>query len=106
MSYSVQFTLTAKNDLKDIARYILEEYKEINIALKFVNELQAQVEQLEKFPFSGATPNDRILCSFGYRFLVHKGYLIFYTVDEEEKTVYIEAVFNSKKDYTRVLRKL
>lgn len=106
MSYKIEFTQTAKEDLRDIALYIAEESKEISIALRFVEKLQNSVEQLKSFPLSGACPKDRVLCSFGYRFLVHKDYLTFYTVDEEKKTVYIEAVFNSKKDYTRVLLRL
>ncbi len=106
MSYKIEFTQTAKEDLRKIALYIVEESKEISIALQFVEELQNGVEQLKRFPLSGAYPKDRVLRSFGYRFLVHKDYLTFYTVDEEKKVVYIEAVFNSKKDYTRVLRLL
>ncbi len=106
MSYHIEFTQTAKNDLRDIALYIAEQSKEISIALGFVEELQNSVEQLKEFPLSGACPKDRVLCSFGYRFLVHKEYLIFYTVDDKKENVYIEAVFNSKKDYTRVLLRL
>ncbi len=106
MSYNIEFTQTAKNDLRDIALYIAEESKETSIALRFVEELQNRVVQLKEFPNSGAFPKDRVLCSFGYRFLSHKEYLLFYTVNEETKTVYIEAVFNSKKDYTRVLLRL
>ncbi len=106
MRYEIKFTQTAKGDLRDIALYIAEESKEISIALRFVEELQNSVEQLKKFPLSGACPKDRVLCSFGYRFLVHKDYLTFYTVDENKKIVYIEAVLNSKKDYTRMLLRL
>ena len=36
--------------------------------------------------------------------MVHKEYLIFYLVDEEEKQVNIMAIFNSKKDYMRVMK--
>ncbi|MBE6682485.1 MAG: hypothetical protein E7600_09425 [Ruminococcaceae bacterium] len=38
-------------------------------------------------------------------FLVHKAYLIFYHYEKSENTVYILAVFNSKRDYTRVMKK-
>lgn len=31
-------------------------------------------------------------------------FLIFYLVDEEEKQVNVMAIFNSKKDYMRVLK--
>ena len=42
--------------------------------------------------------------SVGYRFAVHKEYLIFYLVDEEEKQVNIMAIFNDQKDYMRVMK--
>ncbi len=106
MSYNMEFTQTAKEDLREIALYIAEESKEIDSALRFVVELQNSVEQLKSFPLSGGCPKDRVLCSFGYRFLAYKDYLPFYTVDEEKKTVYIEAVFNRKKDSTRALLRL
>ena len=79
MKYSIIFTETAKTDLRDIAIYIAEESKDKEIAK---------------------------LVSSGYRFLVHKEYLIFYSTDETNGKVYISAVFNAKKDYTRVLKKL
>ena len=48
-------------------------------------------------------PRDRILKSAGYRFLVYKDYLTFYTVDKEKALVHILTVFNGKKDYMRVM---
>ena len=106
MSYRILFTATAKEDLRDIAFHIADISKDKNLALKFVNEMQTKCRQLNDFPESGALPNDRVLRSLGYRFLVHKDYLMFYTVDHETKTVFVQAAFNAKRDYTRVLRKM
>ncbi len=106
MKYTIEFTDTAKSDLRDIAVYIAEESKDKEIAKRFVRELTDQCARLVDFPMSGAIPKDRTLSSSGYRFLVHKEYLIFYTVDESLAKVYINAVFNGKKDYTRVLKKI
>ena len=38
-------------------------------------------------------------------FTVHKEYLIFYLVDEEEKQVNVMTIFNAKKDYMRVMKR-
>ena len=43
--------------------------------------------------------------SNGYRFLIHDNYLMFYYYVKEENTVYVNAVFNAKRDYTRVMKK-
>ena len=106
MSYRLKMTDTAINDLREIALYIAEESQNKEIALRFIDELQSDCIKLKDHPNIGAYPMDRVLKSRGYRFLVHGEYLIFYSINEEEKNVYIEAVFNSKKDYTRVLKKM
>jgi len=105
MSYQVRITETAKQDLREIALYIADRSKEIEIAKNFVLELQEECKRLVDFPQAGALPKDRILRSMDYRYIVHKDYLIFYNIDEGQKIVNILAIFNSKKDYIRVMRK-
>ena len=104
MNYKVKFTDTAKADLRNIATYIAEQSKDKAIAVRFVNELREKTKQLELFPESGSLPDDRVMKSAEYRFLIHKDYLIFYRFDPKAETSYILAIFNAKRDYTRVLR--
>ena len=105
MNCRIVFTDTAKSDLRDIAVYLADISKDKNLAIRFVKELQERTKLLAQFPESGAIPKDRVLKSNGYRFLVHKDYLLFYFYEKEEKTVYITAVFNGKRDYMRVMKK-
>ncbi len=104
MSYRVQLTATAKQDLREIALYIASQAKDKEVARSFVSELRAQCNQLADFPKAGAFPKDHTLCSLGYRFITHKEYLIFYAIDEAEKNVSILAIFHSRKDYFRIMR--
>lgn len=106
MKYSIEFTDTAKSDLRNTAFYIAEESKHKEIAKSFLRELTKQCVRLEDFPLSGALPKDRLLVASGYRFLAYKEYLIFYNTDEVKGKIFINAIFNAKKDYTRVLKKL
>lgn len=106
MSYTVRFTETAKNDLQEIAFYIADQSKGPEIAKAFVLELRGTCNLLTELPNQGALPKDRILRSMGYRYLSHKGYLLFYQVNEHEKTVDIMAIFQEKQDYFRVMRRL
>lgn len=103
--YTIRLTDTAKQDLRDIAFWIADQSKDINIAKRFIEELRAECKKLGTFPNAGAFPKDRILKSAGYRFIVHKEYFIFYLVDDEAKYVNVMAIFNAKKDYTRVIRR-
>ena len=105
MSYTVRLTETAKQDLREIALWIADQAKNVEIAKQFIAELRAECKKLDMFPYAGSLPKDRILKSFGYRFITHKEYLVFYLVNEEEKQVNVMAIFNSKKDYMRVMKK-
>jgi toxin ParE1/3/4 len=105
MNCRVELTTTAKEDLRNIAYYIAEQSQDKEIAIRFIKQLQEKCKILEDFPESGAIPKDRVMMSAGYRFLVHKDYLIFYNYEKAENTAYILAVFNAKRDYMRVMKK-
>ena len=105
MSYTVRLTDTAKQDLREIAFWIAEQSKDIEIAKRFVGELREVCKKLDTFPNAGGIPKDRVIRSAGYRFTVHKEYLVFYLVDEEEKQVNVMAIFNAQKAYTRVMKR-
>lgn len=105
MNYSVKLTATAIQDLREIALWIAQQAKDINIAKRFVNELREECNKLNSFPDRGVLPKDRILLSMGYRYIVFKDYLIFYLTDDEKMVVNVMAIFNAKRDYMRVMRK-
>ena len=103
MSYRVSLTETAKQDLREIAFYIADQAKDRESARNFVSELRVSCNRLTDFPQAGAHPKDHVLRSMDYRDITHKGYLIFYIVDEPEKAVSILAIFNARKDCLRVM---
>lgn len=105
MSTQIVLTETAKSDLRDIAVRLAERTKERNLAIRFVQELQSKTERLAQFPESGALPRDRVLKSSGYRFVVHKDYLLFYQYDTAQDKVYVLSVFHAKRDYMRVMKR-
>ena len=105
MSCKIRFTDTAKDDLRNIAVYIAEQSKDKSIAVNFVNELREKTKILASFPEIGSLPDDKVMKSMGYRYLVHKEHLIFYHYEAKQETSHILAVFHSRRDYTRVMRK-
>ena len=106
MSYRVLLTETAKQDLRQIALYIADQAKDREPARKFVNELREKCARLADFPQAGALPRDRVLRSLDYRFISHKEYLLFYSIDAEGQAVNVLAVFNGRQDYMRVMNRL
>ena len=105
MNYSVNLTDTAKQDLREIAIWIAQKSKDIEVAKKYVEELREECKNLASLPNGGAFPKDRILRSAGYRYIVYEEYLIFYLIDNERHIVNIMSIFNAKRDYFRVMRK-
>ena len=105
MNYKVILTDTAKQDLREIALWIVSQSADKDTAQRFVNELRSKCDKLSSFPNVGSLPKDHILKSLGYRFLVHKEYLIFYLTDDTDKTVQIMSIFNSRQDYVRVMKR-
>jgi len=103
--WKVIMTDTARNDLREIALGICELSGDSDTAVNFVLELEDRCTVLESQSESGAIPKDYILKVMGYRFLVHKHYLIFYLSDASVDTVYIHAFFNEKLDCFRYMRK-
>ena len=93
MSCKIRFTDTAKDDLRNIAVYIAEQSKDKSIAVNFVNELREKTKILAFFPEIGSVPDDKVMKSMGYRYWVHKDYLLFYHYEPEQETSYILAVF-------------
>lgn len=104
MSYTVNITETAKCDLRDIAVNIAQAACDINTGIEFADRIERHFETLKDFPYSGSFPQDDEIRARGYRFLIYEDYLVFYTVNEQSKSVYIVAAFNAKKDYIRVMR--
>lgn len=50
----------AKQDLREIAFWIAEQAKDVDIAKKFVGELRPECEKINTFPDEGAFPKNRI----------------------------------------------
>lgn len=106
MIYDVIFTDTAKQDLASIAAYITKESKDKQSSKEFISKLINRCKKLQDFPYAGSTPNDYFLMLLGHKFVAYNGYLIFYSVDEENKRVIILSVLNEKMDYIKVMKKI
>ncbi len=46
---------------------------------------------------------DERLASIGYRKLLVKSYIVFFTIDEKEKVVNVERILFARRDWLRIL---
>ena len=98
MAYKIKPSLFAKEDRKDIAKH-LSQYS-VNAPIKFKNELKRYIGIVAQMPeiFSKYYANPE------YRHVVVYGsYVMFYTVDEIEKIVYICRILHGSQDIESIL---
>ena len=58
---------------------------------------------LKEFPNSGSKPRYSILRKQDYRVVIVEKHLIFYKVDEENKTVIIYAIVDGRREYQNLI---
>ena len=102
MSYNILRTDKASDQLYDVIQYIADNAG-ANIALQYLDKLEAAVMNLADFPYSGTVPRYSILKKQGYRVLIVERHLIFYKVDEEKQTVMIHAVVDGRQEYRNLV---
>lgn len=103
MAYKVIRTDTADSLIRKIVLYVAENYGN-ETALEKLDELEEGISSLEENPYIGVQPGYRILRRQGYRVLILKKDLVFYKVDEGDKTVTIYAVVDQRQDYLSIVR--
>src|SRR5688500_14198094 len=92
MSYKITLSPIASKNIEDaLEYYVLKAGK--TVASNFLKEFHRVYSDLQKNPFYQYHDNK-------YRFVPFKKfpYIVFFIIDENTKTVYINAVFNTSQD--------
>lgn len=103
MKYKIIRTDKADEQLREIIFYIADDYGSVDIALNYLDKIDAAIRRLEEFPMSGSVPRYSILRKQGYRVLIIERHLVFYKVNEDEKIVTIYAVVDSRREYRNLI---
>lgn len=99
MKYKIIRTDKADEQLREILFYIAEDSESVDIALNYLDKIEAAINNLEDFPMSGSIPRYSILRKQGYRVLIVERHLIFYKVDNNKRTVIIYAIVDGRREY-------
>ncbi len=105
MKYIVLRTDTADALVRNIVLYIAENFGN-EIALKKLDELEQSILKLEDNPYAGTEPRYTVLRRQGYKVLILEKDLVFYKIDENERTVTVYAVVDQRQDYLSIIRGL
>jgi toxin ParE1/3/4 len=103
MKYVLIRTDKANDQLSDIIHYIAADSGDANIALAYLDKIETAVMELEDFPYQGVQPRYSILRRQRYRVLIVERHLIFYKVNEAEKTVCVYAVMDGRREYRSLI---
>lgn len=97
--YKILFSIKAKNDLKLIVSYIKNNLLEPNIAQKYAKLIQNEIKGLEYSPKKFPILDIKIKGYKEIRKLTVKKYIIFYIVEEENKTVIINRILGGSMNW-------
>ncbi len=101
--YRVRGSEPAENDLRDIIRYISAQLSAPMTAVKMMDAIEETIAGLTEMPQGFPPVIDKRLASMGYRKLIVKPYIAFFTIDEELKVVDILRILYSKRDWLQIL---
>ena len=103
MKYRILRTDKANDQLYSILQYIAEDSGSVELALKYLDVLEAEIRKLEITPHIGSRPRYSILRKQGYRVLIIRRHLVFYKSDDERQEVIIYAVVDSRQQYLNLI---
>ena len=103
MKYRILRTDKANDQLYAIVQYIAEDSGSVDVALKVLDVLEAEIKKLETAPHMGSYPRYSILRKQGYRVLIVQRRLVFYKVDDEKQEVVIYAVVDARRHYVNLI---
>lgn len=101
--YKLLRTDRAEDQLRDAVFYIAEDSGDVDLALAYLDKVETAITRLQDFPRSGSEPRYSILRKQGYRVLIVERHLVFYKVDEQEKTVIIYAILDGRREYLNLI---
>ena len=104
MNYSVNITDIAEEDILVTVRYIANELKNSIAANALLDEIERYEKILEETPNIYPFVNDEYLAEKGLKYVAIKNFLMFYTIDEKDKTVTVIRFLYRRRDWKKILR--
>ncbi|MCL2757020.1 MAG: type II toxin-antitoxin system RelE/ParE family toxin [Coriobacteriia bacterium] len=102
-AYRIDISSIAERDMRDIVRHISIQLYAPMAALNLLEYFDKGINALADMPQRCPLVTDDRLSVMGYRKLVIKNYIVFFTIDEENKVVDIERVLYARRDWLNIL---
>ena len=106
MEYKVKITPFAFSQLAETVKYISDVLLVPETAAKWLDVLHSSIKSLSSMPNRFPLTEEQPWREKGIRKLNVKGFLVYYLVDEERKTVTVTAVVYGRRDQISALKEL
>ena len=105
MNYSINITDIAEEDILATVGYINNTLKNSTAANNLLDEIERHEKILESTPNIYPFVYDEFLARKELKYVIIKNYLMFYTIDEENKIVTIIRFLYGRRDWINILKK-
>lgn len=103
MSFEVQYTARARQDLRNIYEYIAYDLLVPETAVRQAQRIMKEIRALNEMPLRYRLYDDEPWHSQGVRFFSVNNYLVFYLPDENKNTVQIVRIIYGGRDIKKQL---
>jgi addiction module RelE/StbE family toxin len=100
--YKLKITELADRDLDGIVEYIVKELKNPKAATDFLNEVEKSYQYLITMPKMYALCDEPEMQAKGYRKVLIKNYVLFFSIDETKKEVVVLRFIYAARDYYKL----
>jgi len=103
MNYSVNITDIAEEDIISTVRYISNELKNPIAANKLLDDIEKHEDILAETPGIYPFVHDEYLAGKGLKYVIIKNFLLFFTIDEDNKIVNVIRFLYGRRDWKNIL---
>lgn len=104
-TYTIIHTEKFNKELHQQILYVAMQFSK-ETALQIKKNIQTSILNLQLHPYMGNPPKIRNLKDNDFRMLILNKLIIFYTVVEETKTIYLISIVDQRQDYINILNGL
>ncbi len=97
--YEIRFLQIAEEDFSEIISYIAMDSPKS--AANLAEKIAKDIEILSYNPQLGRVPSDEDIKILGYRYLIVRNYIVFYTIEDDK--IFIHRILHGARNYKELL---